>query len=70
MSDRTSVTSAGPRVTSVERAREKQASRDADALALASGKKTVEQLRRENGVALPALDAVINYHEIPRVRLR
>lgn len=31
-----------------ERAREKQASRDEDARALASGEKTVEQLRREN----------------------
>ncbi len=33
-----------------ERAREKQRSRDEDARALASGEKTREQLRRENGV--------------------
>lgn len=33
-----------------ERAREKQASRDQDAADLASGKKTREQLRRENGM--------------------
>lgn len=32
-----------------ERAREKQASRDEDARAIASGEKTVEQVRRENG---------------------
>ena len=33
-----------------ERAREKQAARDADAAALASGAKTREQLTRENGI--------------------
>lgn len=33
-----------------ERAREKQASRDQDVADLASGKKTREQLRRENGM--------------------
>jgi hypothetical protein len=33
----------------IARAAEKQASRDADAAALASGEKTVEQLRKENG---------------------
>jgi len=70
MSDHTSGTSAGPTVTLAERAREKQASRDADAHSLASGEKTVEQLRRENSFALPAPDAAINYHEIPRARLR
>jgi len=32
-----------------ERAREKQASRDADARALASGEKSRDDLRRENG---------------------
>jgi hypothetical protein len=32
-----------------ERAREKQRSRDADARALASGEKTRDELRRENG---------------------
>jgi hypothetical protein len=32
-----------------ERAREKQRSRDEDARALASGEKSLEQLRRENG---------------------
>jgi hypothetical protein len=32
-----------------QRAREKQASRDEDARALASGEKSREQLRRENG---------------------
>jgi hypothetical protein len=33
-----------------ERAREKQISRDEDAKALASGAKSADQLRRENGV--------------------
>jgi hypothetical protein len=33
-----------------ERAKEKQASRDADEQALASGEKTREQLRQENGL--------------------
>jgi hypothetical protein len=36
-----------------ERAREKQASRDADARALASGEKSREQLTRENGLFPP-----------------
>lgn len=45
-----------------ERAREKQASRDSDARDLASGAKSREQLRRENGVfALP--DAQIVWDE-------
>ncbi|MGC4088734.1 MAG: hypothetical protein QM756_12715 [Polyangiaceae bacterium] len=54
------------------RAVEKQASRDADARALMSGEKTVEQLRRENAFAVPASDANarIDYRAIPRMRLR
>ena len=35
-----------------ERAREKQRSREDDARALASGEKTREQLRKENGLVL------------------
>ena len=35
-----------------ERAREKQSSREDDARALASGEKTREQLREENGLVL------------------
>jgi hypothetical protein len=42
-----------------ERAREKQASRDEDARALASGEKNREQLKRENGA-----------FSFPRERLR
>lgn len=33
-----------------DRAREKQHSREADARAIASGEKSVEQVRRENGI--------------------
>ena len=52
------------------RACEKQASRDADARAMATGAKTVEQLRRENSFAVPPRNAVIDYRSIPRARLR
>ncbi len=38
-----------PTYDPTERAKEKQASRDRDEAALASGEKTQEQLRRENG---------------------
>ncbi len=46
-----------------ERAAEKQASRDADARALASGNKSGEQLAEENGL-LWGVDARIDFSEI------
>lgn len=48
----------------VERAREKQASREADARALASGQKTREQLWSENTL-LPARMTSVNLRAIP-----
>lgn len=41
-----------------ERARQKQASRDDDARALASGSKSREQLKRENSAFRPQWDLV------------
>jgi hypothetical protein len=58
------------KTTLVERAAEKQAARDQDRQDLASGKKTVAQLRRENSFVVPAPDATIDYRSIPRARLR
>lgn len=52
------------------RAAEKKASRDADARALVSGAKTLEQLRHENAFALPPPHARIDHAAIPRFRLR
>lgn len=48
-----------------EWAREKQASRDQDAADIASGRKTVEQVRRENCM-LP-LEAKVNLARMPRL---
>ncbi len=48
-----------------EWAREKQASRDQDAADIASGRKTVEQVRREN--CLLPLEANVNLARMPRL---
>ena len=57
-------------VSLADRAGEKQAVREDDFRALASGTKTVEQLRRENSFALPPPNATIDYRAVPRARLR
>jgi len=52
------------------RAAEKQASRDADARAIALGEKTVEQLREENRFTASLKFAPLDYSKLPRARVR
>jgi hypothetical protein len=53
-----------------EQALEKQASRDADARALASGEKTLEQLHKENGLlAFPPEQTSIEFDPAASLRL-
>jgi hypothetical protein len=52
------------------RAAEKQASREADARAIRSSEKTIEQLRRENSFTALVDFAPIDYSKLPRARVR